>query len=302
MAQTEGTDAVEKGAQSLEDSIACRRDVTRYRVSDDRRLKAALVVPDLGTIPVTVVDVSPVGARVVPDVPLTVETKVELRLECRQLELETKMAAEVRWCSPRTDGWHVGLSLLEHRLPDEFFDILAGGGIIDRRQSARLPVVITGSLKREGRTDATRIDVIDVSRDGLCVLSPVEAPLGGALLLTFDTPQAEPVSVVGTVKWREKQDDGYRLGLQIPSIQLQPMLRACGVAGLDLRPRGKRRMSLMTWLVAAVCAAAIATIAFLPPQQRAARVHHVMRNGKRMLGGAINWCRNKVQDVRRAVR
>lgn len=283
-------------------ALQSQREVPRFRVCNPQDLKATLGVDEVGATPVSIVEFSPVGARLSLESRLMAPAQLTFRVESRKRGLSHSSVAEVRWCTPSADGWQVGVSFVDKPLPEEFLTELTNHKIIERRQSNRLSVAMKGALKRAGDAEETRFDVVDLSSDGICIDSPNSASVGDSLLLTLDTPTKRRHQIVGVTRWVEQHETGYRLGCEIPTSQIQPMLNACGLGteGPRLPRRDVRHFGMLTWLVAMLCAAATLTMAWLPPDERAAHVTRISDNGRRIYTVTSDWVTETTAEFRKS--
>ena len=137
-------------------------------------------------IAATIDDLSQSGIRIRTTDPMNFHEKVVLEVENKRGSCFVAKA-EIRHIQPdlRGDGGWISGCILSELLPDDLLDALARIGLVNRRRYDRKEVKLPAKVKVEMNSDEIKVDVIDLSRNGISFRCDQEIQVGSKIQIGF---------------------------------------------------------------------------------------------------------------------
>ena len=177
------------------------------------------------TIHGQLLDLSPRGAKISLGENLRFAESIGFRFVIPDPTADVNVDAEVCWVRPSGDSqWHVGCSFASP-IPQQIFDRLASGGIINRRRHPRCPVSIRAAARWELDTETSPVEIRDYSDGGFCMASARRGRAEGNVMVEFETGSDTPVRILAEVRWQIERDGEYLSGCRFKSGMAAELLR-----------------------------------------------------------------------------
>lgn len=175
--------------------------------------------------PADLLDISSDGAKICVPVPVESDEEIRLRIKHHDSGLNLPIPAAVRWVQHVGEAtWRLGCSFLTP-LPEDTLQTLASLGCLECTDLARLPVVGEAAAWKELDPSALSVQLVDLSRGGLSLISPQPAVLGQRMRLVSDGPGGQPTEVFVNVRCCAEVAQGYLIGCQFQDNRVYETLR-----------------------------------------------------------------------------
>jgi hypothetical protein len=175
--------------------------------------------------PADLLDISSEGAKICVPVPVEVDETVRLRIKHHDSGLNLPIPAEVRWVRREGDAtWRLGCSFVTW-LPEDTLETLASLGCLECSELARLPVDGKAAVWKELDPSALSVQLVDLSRGGLSLVSPQPARIGQRLRLLSGSDGSNSAEIFVQVRCCAEVAQGYLLGCQFQDERVYDTLR-----------------------------------------------------------------------------
>ncbi len=131
----------------------------------------------------------------------------------------------VCWIRPSGEDFRVGFSFdppLDHGVIEQ----LLRQGVMDRRRTSRDPIDRSATASWRLNPQPTPVTLVDLSRGGFCLSSPLSAEPHSRLRLQVTDANDEIVEATANVQWRLQIPEGYLLGCSLSSQETSALLRS----------------------------------------------------------------------------
>ena len=91
----------------------------------------------------------------------------------------------------------------------------------ERRKSPRVPVGVDLKVCREDEVEKKSRGIIkNITLEGLCVESDLDASVGSDLVFSLDTPYEAKFNIYGKIIWKEATDKNFRYGTKFTKLEI----------------------------------------------------------------------------------
>jgi len=91
----------------------------------------------------------------------------------------------------------------------------------ERRKSPRVPVEVDLRICRQDEVEQKSRGIIkNITLDGLCVESDLDASVGSDLVFSLDTPYEVKFNIYGKIIWKEEVDKKFRYGTKFTKLEI----------------------------------------------------------------------------------
>lgn len=200
-------------------SIQTRRKSKRHELDASKQIKVHVIrteesehlEPSEKKHPAQIVDISLNGFKISAEAAFEFQEKIVIEFP-RRNEESIKASAQVRWVQPNPEGnsWSAGC-LLSDSFPPDYIDEISQEGILNRRDSNRLPT----SQMAVGRWELSQSDqqmkIVDVSAKGIGLMVEEEVEIGKRIRIRVN----DDISITARSLWQKQVEGGYKIGCEV---------------------------------------------------------------------------------------
>lgn len=179
-----------------------------------------------GTVEAELLRISSCDARLRTQQPVAAKEIVGLQLRAKNLNRMISVSSEACWIVPaRGNRWWVGCAF-DPPIPAETLAHLAAIGILERRHQTRERITLAATARWELSGEASTVQVVDYSREGLCLKSAEKGRPGERLLLQLQTGDGQDTLVWAKAQWQVETDDGFVVGCRLLNAEDHKVISA----------------------------------------------------------------------------